>query len=159
MSEALHSFYVELYEPTPPSVNHLYTSGFKGRRVLSKEGLAFKDALIRTVAEECMAMSWQDAIKAVYEQGAWVRLTIGFHLPLFNKSWKPGGRTEKGELQSPYKKIDGSNYIKAIEDAVSKAIGIDDSANLTTTIHKIHSDVKFVNVACEVFAKEVSHAL
>lgn len=146
----VHSLYIALADPRPPSVNHLYVNGFRGRRVLSKEGHAFKAALTQAVAAECMARPWKEAIDTIYRDAGRVRLTIGLHLPILNKSWKPGGVTEKGAPQSPYKKLDGTNYIKAIEDAAVAGTGIDDSAYLSVTVEKIHDEHQFIELVYEV---------
>lgn len=152
MTEVLHSFYVALWEPRPPSVNNMYRTGFRGRRVLSKAGQEFKSAMTAAVVAEVMAMPWKRAIDAVYFQGAGVRCVLGLNLPIFNNSWKPGGITEKGNLQSPYKKLDGTSYIKALEDAVVDGTGIDDSCHLSFTVEKIDSSTPFVEIAYEVIS-------
>jgi Holliday junction resolvase RusA-like endonuclease len=151
MSTVLHSIFVTLSDPRPPSNNRLYRNGPHGRKVLSKEGAAFKAAMTAAVVRECMVLPWKQAVEAVYCEAAWVRLTIGLHVDLYNASWVPGALTPSGDLQSPYKKLDGSNYIKVIEDAVSDGTGIDDSANLSTTVEKIDGET-YVEVAFEILS-------
>lgn len=155
-TEALFSFHAVLMSPAPPSVNHLYRTGYRGSRVLTKEGEHFKAALQQVVVEECMALPWKMAIDAVYLEAAWVRLTIGFNTQILNGSWKPGRRTEKGNPQSPYKRLDASNYIKVIEDAIAKGTGIDDSVHLHVSIVKLPSSSTHLEVAYEVLPKEGS---
>ncbi len=153
MSRVLHWFYVTMSEPKPPTVNHLYRNGYRGQRVLTKEGEAFKAALTRVVVEECMTLPWKAAFDAVYLEGAGVRLTIGIHASIFNAAWRPGGLTAKGNLQCPYKKMDASNYVKAIEDAVVQGTGIDDSCHIESTIKKLNDDTPSVEVSYEILSR------
>lgn len=143
------SFYISLTDPIPPSVNAMYTT-FRGKRVLKKEGVSFKAALTRLVASECAAQPWQTVIDAVYTERAWVRCYIAFTWDWLNASWKPGRKTEKGELKSPYKKKDASNYVKVIEDAVVAGTGIDDAAHFDSRIFK-HVGEPLIEVVYEVF--------
>ncbi len=150
----LHSLYITLDDPKPPSVNRLYRNGPHGQKILSKEGEVFKAAMTRLVAQECMKTNWKEAVDAVYCKQAWIRLHIVLHLQMLNKSWKPGGMTKKGNPQSPYKKVDGTNYIKCIEDAVVDGTGIDDAAHLQTTVVKTHDDEAFVEIFYDINCKE-----
>lgn len=153
MGQVTHGFYVSMDEPTPVSSNNLYAT-FHGKRVMTKEGRAFKDALTAVVAERIALLPWKDAVDAVYVRGGYARLSIALHLPLRNASWKPGAHTKGGGLQSPYKKKDGTSYVKAIEDAVAEATGIDDSCQMRTTVEKVHSDVPFIEVSYEIVEGE-----
>jgi Holliday junction resolvase RusA-like endonuclease len=148
--EVLYSFHLELADPRPPSVNRLYRNGYRGRKVLSKQGEAFKAALSARVVEEIMTLPWKQAIEAVYQERAEVRLSIALHMPLYNRSWKPGRATAKGDLSCPYKKLDGSNYIKIVEDAIVAGTGIDDSAHTWVTVVKVDNEVPHIEVAYEI---------
>lgn len=156
MKQVLHSFYVVVLE-RPPSVNKLYVNGRGGRRILSKEGVAFKSRVVGAIVEECMKQSWKAAIEAVYLQRAWVHVSIGLHQEIYNKSWKPGQRTPSGALQSPYKQEDAPNYFKIIEDAIKEGTGIDDSAHCHSEIKKLPDEnYRFIEIAYEVCTGEVS---
>jgi hypothetical protein len=158
MSEVvLHSLYVSISEPSPPSVNHLYTNGYRGRRVLSKAGVTFKTALTSVVAQECMFMPWKQVVDDVYEERAWVRMVIVVHAGILNGAWKPKSKTAKGSRRSPYKKLDATSYIKCIEDAVADGTGIDDSAHMDVRVLKVHGPVPYVEVAYEVLAYKEDH--
>ena len=124
-------------------MNNLYTTGFRGKRVLSKQGIAFKSALTAAVAEECMRRRWKLAVDEIYARSGHVEVHISVHKKIFNESWKPKGKTKKGARQSPYKKLDATSYIKAIELAVVDGTGIDDSAHLMFVTHKGRSDREF----------------
>lgn len=143
------SFYVAMSEPEAPSINALYSTGRHGQRFLTKAGAAFKSALTRAVAEEVIALSWNTAVDAVYKERAYIRLCLCLHVDLYNHSWKPGGRTKGGDLQSPFKSIDGPNYSKAIEDAIADGTGIDDSAHMEVTVRKINGP-KHIEIFYEV---------
>jgi Holliday junction resolvase RusA-like endonuclease len=129
-----------LEDPPPISVNKAY-SVFKGRLRLTKAGKAYKDALASTVASA--TTDWKRAHDSIYQHGGrmFLRITLYFE-DLLNRSWKPGGMTKGGkkkkkpEAQNPYKKKDASNYIKLIEDAVSRGSGIDDCNNLDVLVRK-----------------------
>jgi hypothetical protein len=154
IGRVMYSFHVVMSEPRPPSVNHLYRNGYKGKRVLTKEGETFKSALTMSVVTECMMMSWKDAIDEVYLRCGRVRLTIGLHTELYNAAWRPGHLTKtKKQPQCPYKTLDGTNYIKAIEDGVVKGTGIDDACHLSITIEKIDSRVPLVEVIYEILER------
>lgn len=138
------SFHVELRDPKPPSVNAMYSSGAT-RRFLTREGVAFKDALrIATVrATQELHIPWKNAVDEVYLRKGWVELVIGVYLSaMYNKSWTPGGRTKptasapNGNLRSPYQKVDAGSYDKIIQDAIVLGTGIDDSAHLYYSVFK-----------------------
>ncbi len=148
--KALYRFQVVLRYPEPPSSNELYVRGFRGKTMLSAKGRAYKDAMTAEVVAACMTLPWAKAIELVYAREAYVRLKIRLHGELYNKAWTPFGKTKKGERQSPYKKQDGTNYIKATEDAVKDGTGIDDNAHLSVRVVKVHGPVRAVEVIYEV---------
>lgn len=140
----LTEFWVVLRDPRPISINKAY-SGLK--RFLTKDGRHFEDRLKAATATALSVhpISWNHVVDAVYKNGGHVDLTIWLYLDdLKNESWKVGGgmtvprkgAKSKPQPQSPYKKKDGSNYIKLIEDAVVKGTGIDDSAHLDVAVKK-----------------------
>lgn len=155
MPEPVASFYVSISEPTPPSVNKMYSTGRQGQRFLTKEGAKFKATLTQIVAQEIAPLSWKDAIDEVYLRRGWVRATVGVHTKLFNESWKPGAKTKGGDMQSPYQKIDDINYSKIVLDAVAEATGIDDSCNLSTTSNKLDGR-KLIEVFYEVMRRDLA---
>lgn len=153
MPEPVASFYVSISDPAPPSVNKMYSTGQHGQRFLTKEGAKFKAALTQIVAQEIAPLNWKDAVDEVYLRRGWVRATIGVHTKLYNDSWKPGGKTKSGAVQSPYQKIDDLNYSKIVLDAVAEATGIDDSCNLESTSRKIDGK-KLIEVFYEVIRRD-----
>lgn len=115
----------------PVSVNHLYSQNAAGRRFLTTEGKAFKDLTKSMISRACsVSKTWGRASTEVYERGGYTRLEIWLALPgMRNKSWKAGPivRTPSGSPRSPYKMLDGHNYVKIVADAVKEGTGIDDS--------------------------------
>ncbi len=110
------------------SVNKLY--GHRGARVfLTNAGRSYKDGLRDAVAKRLAELSWAPIIEEFYQYGGRVTLDITLFADLTNPTWKVGGGSTKGGARrSPYRKFDASNYVKLIEDAISEATGIDDSA-------------------------------
>ena len=156
-------------DPAPVSANQLYASNGP-RRFLTKAGKHFKASLVKAILAITMLpdtggawSSWNEVVDLVYKTGCWVRLTITLYLPrVYNGSWELGGSmtepkkrkdgtTPKPQPRSPYQKVDGSNYVKLIEDGVSEAVGIDDSAHLSVIMHKRESpDRPRVHILYEV---------
>lgn len=143
MLSLLSSFKVVLRDPKPPSVNAMYSTGRGGARFLTKEGKAFKDALKSAVSRQVASLNWKEAVDEVYLRRGQVHLNITVYIErLYNGSWSPGGRTKptqnspKGNLRSPYQKVDAGSYDKIIQDAVALGTGIDDSAHLNYAVSK-----------------------
>lgn len=114
----------------PISVNAMYSQSRAGRMFLTREGKAFKDHLRSMVAQSCLHADWGRASVDIYRLGGTALLHVDLQLPnLRNSSWKPGKLvlTPSGSPRSPYKKLDGHNYVKIIADAVGEGTGIDDS--------------------------------
>lgn len=156
-------FMITMTDPPPVSVNKLYSSNGV-RRFLTAEGARYKDALASRVAEEVMLHA-PNIHALVYEEGCEVGLSILLCLPeLTNRSWKFGGamtkpkktkdplkQSAKPKPRSPYQQVDASNYVKLIEDAVSKGTGVDDSAHMSVTVRKaLALDEPSVRIAYEV---------
>lgn len=119
----------------PESVNHMYSRGPHGNTFLKKAGQAFKDRAQSAVVRACQGKDWGRASTQIYEEGGWAELWIELRLPgLHNRSWKPGPIVMLSKSpRAPYQRLDGSNYIKLLEDAVARGTGIDDS--LTRAVH------------------------
>lgn len=137
----LAEFVVVYLESEPISINAAYTT-VRGRRMLTTEGKAFKANLAAAVARE-LPIDWGKLADRVYSEAAWVELEVGIHRNIRVASWKPGAREKR---QMPYQRMDGSNYLKLIEDAVVHATGIDDSAHLDVRVVKAQSDENFISI-------------
>ena len=139
MTKPYMEFIVEMSDPRPISVNKMYASGRNGTRFLTTEGRHYKARLCEEIAKAVATLPWKAAVDGVYKEGAGVRLEVILALDrLMNTAWRVGGgTTPSGEPRSPFFKIDATNYIKLIEDAIVQGTGIDDSAHLGFCIEKI----------------------
>jgi hypothetical protein len=108
---------------------------------LTKQGKAFKSQLTAAVLRETQNLPWKNAIHAVYWKKCTIKLTVFVYSTRFwNLSWKPGRttigkKTGRESMQSPYQKVDVTNFGKIIEDGIAAGTGIDD-------MH--HHDVRYV---------------
>lgn len=140
--EAVAVFSVVLREPRPPSVNAMYSDGAT-QRFLTNEGKAFKDALREVVASATHKLDWKKAVDEVYRRRGYASVYITIFVERFyNDAWTPGSRTKpsatfpKGNLRSPYQKVDAGSYDKVIQDAIVLGTGIDDSLHLHYQVTK-----------------------
>lgn len=114
----------------------MYSDGTT-QRFLTTEGKAFKDALKDAVVSATQPLDWKAAIDEVYLRRGYVTVYITVYVEkLYNGSWKPGSRTPKGTLGSPYQKLDAGSYDKIIQDAIVLGTGIDDSIHLHYEVTK-----------------------
>jgi hypothetical protein len=108
----------------PPSVNEMYFTKGK-RRILTSKARAYKQRFISEAWEAC-----PDLDRFVRQAGdRWfVLLEIDFYFAsLVNKGWLTKTRAGKRKAAQRYKRVDASNRVKLLEDAVSECMGIDDS--------------------------------
>lgn len=140
MTDPVARLHIVLREPKPVSVNRMYGTGKQGQKFLTPEGKHFKDALTQATMRKTLEgrVLWPEVVDLVYKQRYYAVIRINLYLSsLYNGAWEfGGGKTASGERRSPYKKVDGSNYTKLIEDAVATGTGIDDSCNLGSTTWK-----------------------
>lgn len=125
----------------PPSVNHAYfTRGRK--RIMTKVGKAYQNEteayLQRHYPQEMM----------IFKPNHRYQFYFLFHVEsVRNKLWKPGGKVSK------YKKFDGGNLCKLLEDCIASAGGIDDSQTMRSTWEKKDGDPE----RTEVWAWDLDH--
>ena len=115
--------FLEVRLPLPPSVNKLYfVKG--GRKILSSDGRALKEQM-RAIVSKAVALN------ATSVENRKLRVSLTFFFPLVeNKGWS------QGKSKSRYKKVDVSNRIKLVEDALFSAIGVDDSQVFELLVRK-----------------------
>ena len=108
----------------PPSVNEMYFTKGK-RRILTSKAKAYKQRLITGAWEACPGLN--EFVLAAGD--TWfILLELDFYFEsLVNKGWLAKDRAGKRKATQRYKRIDASNRVKLLEDAVSECIGIDDS--------------------------------
>lgn len=109
----------------PPSSNHAY--GQRGKkRFLTKEGQKYKNEttahLVTKFRKELM----------IFTLDCRVQLHFRFWTNIYNQNWKPGGK-----VKSRYKKFDGANLTKLLEDCLCDVGGYDDSQTMTSTWQKL----------------------
>ena len=120
MSEVLN---IEL--PMPPSVNKLYYVR-NGRKALSSEGRALKEQMKTAVSLLCVS---NPAVGDLTNTP--LTLHLVFYFPeIENRGWSQKKTTTR------YKRVDVSNRVKLVEDAICEALGIDDSAFMSIHLSK-----------------------
>lgn len=115
----------------PPSVNAAYLEQVvkKGKRLvpirtLTTEGKAYKRELATAIVRDYSTVLV--SIKPNMALGLSIRLSFP---NLLNKGWPTAAGTK-------YKRIDASNRIKLLEDALVEGLGVDDSQFLSVSISK-----------------------
>lgn len=111
----------------PMSVNKAYVN-IKGRRALSKEGKIYKNSVTTGLAKQ-LSLCTQ-----VFEKLVIPNTPLQMELRLFFAAVENKGYPNKAKTR--YKRMDVSNRVKLIEDAIFDALGVDDSAIFSLTITK-----------------------
>ena len=115
--------------PVPPSTNHLYVTVHK-RRVLSAEGRKYKKYVGQRVP----------AYRQGLEDNQWLVLTLTFYVPLYN-----GKKAKHAKKQ-----WDVTNRVKALEDAICEALGVDDRAVKRVVLDKVDAAARDSRVEVSV---------
>ena len=121
---------VATLEKLPPSVNKLYTLATKraGKKVVAFQKRSIAANKYITWASTELAKQWGlSPIKL--EPNSPHELTLIFYFPKIENSGWPKTKTR-------FKKKDGNNYIKLLEDIIATACGVDDSATFDTHVFK-----------------------
>ena len=112
-------------EINPLPLNRLYPTGASGRRYLSGEGASYK----RIVAKE--------TLEAVRQQGFSFNPETQYITSEFF-FYTPKLITKEGKISKS--KPDTSNCIKALEDGIFEALGVDDCYNLDVSASVHYSE-------------------
>ena len=108
----------------PPSSNHAYFTRGK-MRILTKEGQRYKN---ETIAH--FAQNYRKELM-IFKKNVSYQIHFRFWAEnLENIRWKPGGKINR------YKKFDGGNLTKLLEDCIASAGAFDDSQTMTSTWQK-----------------------
>jgi Holliday junction resolvase RusA-like endonuclease len=129
------------FEGLPPSVNDAYFTKVvkKGKklvplRILSAEGRAYHKRIKGEVVQR-----YGLQLQGVTRSKPYV-FVLGISTPnLFNKGWPQ-------KAEHPYKRLDGTNRFKILEDAIAEALAIDDSQFMQSTVIKRHAEVESTRV-------------
>ena len=113
--------------PMPISTNKAYVTTRSGRRILSSKGKVYKQQ-VKDIIGQKLALS----PNIVPEGPLHLKILLLF-LEVENKGWSTG------KAKNRYKKIDVSNRVKLLEDAICESLGIDDSMFFSLTVRKRRS--------------------
>jgi Holliday junction resolvase RusA-like endonuclease len=111
----------------PPSANNIYRKGRGGKRFLSEEAKRFK-----TEVKTHLSRNYGPALKYFVKDEPYsliVLFVFADEKMLFNKGWPQSAKTR-------YKKLDVSNRLKLLEDALVDATGCDDAQHWSVLIRK-----------------------
>lgn len=108
----------------PPSSNHAYFNLPRGGRVLSKGGKGYKTSVSSFVTQHHHS-NIRD-VKSNWPYGLAIKLTFE---ELYNATWPT-------KAANRYKKVDVSNRVKLLEDALVDSLGIDDSQMIAVFVMK-----------------------
>ena len=116
----------------PPSSNHIYVTNWRRKiRFLTKEAETFKRRMITLVTDEKGPLLLE--LQRQLQEGAIYSVQFVHYFEpdeILNKTFGAVDRRgipKKGAAESRYKKMDIGNRTKLVEDAFSKALGVDDS--------------------------------
>ena len=119
---------IALRLPFPPSVNKAYVTTRSGRRILSSAGKEYKRDVASAIAHHCAAHP-----ETTFDESP-LALTIDLYMVTENKGWS------KGNTKSRYKRVDASNRVKLLEDAIFSVLGVDDSLVFDLHVYKHQHD-------------------
>jgi Holliday junction resolvase RusA-like endonuclease len=108
----------------PPSANNAYFNVPRGGRALTKDGRAYK---LRVVTH--LTQHFRKEMLFFKKNTPYVLFVRFFFADVENKTYPAVAQTR-------FKKVDGSNRLKLLEDALKDAAGIDDSQAIVTCWHK-----------------------
>jgi Holliday junction resolvase RusA-like endonuclease len=108
----------------PLSSNEAYGHLWK-IRYLTTKGKKYKN---ETTAY--LAVTYRKELM-LFKPNTQFQLLFRFYTELQNKNWRPGGKVE-----NRYKKFDGANLTKLLEDVLADVGGYDDSQTMTSTWQK-----------------------
>lgn len=125
--------------PFPPSVNRAYATTRGGRRLLTSEGKLYKQSV-----RDVIGQLYSGATPELARLGEVpLSLTVKLYTCVENKGWS------EGKAKNRYKRVDVSNRVKLLEDALFEALGVDDCLVFKLTVEKIDSDDEYVHINLE----------
>ena len=137
--ENMRSVIVDVETPMPPTLNKSYINTNKGRR-LTTHAKKTKETITKVVALYLL----KNDINTSKLKNSKLFLRVDFYFKnVENKGWPK-------KAKNRYKKNDISNRLKLLEDAVSDAVGIDDSNTFEITLTKNQHRQEKCHVQLEV---------
>lgn len=125
----------------PPSTNHAYAV-VRGRKLLTAQGKKYK---LETTAH--LARAYPGELKLFQPNKPFGVAYIISTPTLENAGWGKSATTR-------YKRFDGTNRLKLVEDALVDATGVDDSNFLTTAVRKAFHPTETTTIICWDIEKE-----
>lgn len=127
---------IDVKLPFPPSVNKAYATTRSGRRLLTSEGKLFKQS-VRDIIGQKYAVATPELSRIGTVP---LELTITLYTATENKGWL------QGKAKNRYKRVDVSNRVKLLEDAVFESLDSDDCLVFSLHVHKVQSDDEYVHL-------------
>lgn len=122
--------------PYPPSVNKAYATTRSGRRLLTSEGKLYKQSVRDIIGQRYSAVTPE--LNRLGQHP--LSLTVKIYTSVENRGWL------EGKAKNRYKRVDVSNRVKLLEDALFEALGVDDCLVFKLTVEKIDSDNEYVHI-------------
>lgn len=122
--------------PYPPSVNKAYATTRSGRRLLTAEGKLYKQSVRDIIGQKYSAITPELARLGKHP----LSFSVKLYTRVENKGWS------EGKTKNRYKRVDVSNRVKLLEDALFEALGIDDCLVFKLNVEKIDSDDEHVHI-------------
>lgn len=129
----------------PPSTNNVYFNLPKGGRVLNNAGKKYKTEISTTIMREHQAEIRDVQLNHPYG------ILFVVNMAILNAGWPEKARTR-------YKKLDATNRVKLLEDAIVEALGIDDSQVVISVVIKRHSETEVTDVVIWDYETELVDA-
>jgi len=127
---------IEVDLPYPPSVNKAYATTRSGRRLLTSEGKLYKQSIRDVIGQKYSA--YTPELSGLGDKP--LCLTVKLYTRTENKGWS------EGKAKNRYKRVDVSNRVKLLEDALFEALGVDDSLVFRLVVEKIDSYDEYVHI-------------
>ena len=119
----------------PPSVNHAYfdqviMNSRKGKKFIVKRTLTAAGRKFKRELKTWLGKNRQDVLSFFNSPGGEYSILIVLYFEaLYNAGWPK-------KAKARHKKIDASNYIKVLEDALAEAAGHNDSQHVCVSVSK-----------------------
>jgi Holliday junction resolvase RusA-like endonuclease len=122
-----------------PSSNGAYTNHPKLGRILTRKGRDFLNVAHASLTAQMLQQRWGSLPSDVPLRMSYVFYMTG----LLTKGWPK-------QAKNRYKRVDLSNRIKLVEDAVMRALGCDDSQVFELHLQKVPSEEEAIVILVEV---------
>lgn len=129
---------VEATLPMPPSSNHIYFNIRGGGRALTGEARSWKKAATTAIINQ----NRLQFAKALSQELKYELVLHFFFEEIENRGWSErferGAKAGQRKAETRWKRMDLSNRVKLVEDALKDALNVDDSCTFIHTLIKDH---------------------